>query len=134
MRVLITFSQLDGSVQDRIEQISNSPRLRDHVKSYFFIWHDSSRSLTKLEERLAEKIEDFRPDIVVVHGGWAFYANEDEYITRMNSIIRAYPEVTFVADGALLARTDFEGKMPFEDIELFNLVMRGLVFELGVRE
>jgi len=126
MRVLITFSLLDRAVQARIEQISKSPRLRRYVTDYFFIWEDSSHSLTKLEERLAEKIEDFRPDIVVVHGGIAYYDNRDEYVGRMNSIIRAYPEVTFVADHGLMGRNDFEGKMPFEDQELYHLVMHGL--------
>src|SRR5215216_1413471 len=121
-RVLIIHSQLDDTVRRRIEQLAASPRLKDYVLGHFFVWTRMSVKFKKLERRLTRKINEFHPDIVIVHGGMAFQTDKKQYVGIMNGVIRRHPSVVFVAQGFLVDRGDFEGKMPYDDDELYRLV------------
>jgi hypothetical protein len=124
MRILLTHSIIDESVERRMDQIHRSPRLREHTIGHFFIWPEGRGNSAKLQARLSKKIRDFKPDVVIVHFGMAFLRDRDAFLQGFNSVIAKYPNVTFVGDSfAMQEKYEFKGILPTDDPKLHELVI-----------
>jgi hypothetical protein len=125
-RILVLHSLRDSESQRRVHQMANSPRLSAYQLDHYYIMEDLAWGvdyyLDTMADELGKKIEDFHPDIVVVHIGTVYHSAPRRYLRAINELVRAYPSTRFAADKDTLDQEEFQGLRPGDDPEVDHVV------------
>jgi hypothetical protein len=126
-RILVLHSLRDSQSRQRVRQMANSPRLAAYQIDHYFIMEDLAWGvdyhLDNMVADLGDKIQGFRPDIVVVHIGTVYHSAPRRYLKTINELARAYPTVRFAADQPLLGSEEFQGLRPGDDPQVDRIIL-----------
>lgn len=84
----------------RIERLAASPRARqyDFEHTYAMSTPSAYENLDGMEARVADAIEAFRPDLVLVHVGMAHRRDPDRFEEAIIGLARRFPSLRLAVD------------------------------------
>lgn len=96
MRVVVLYSRYGVSTRERIPALHAWAERQGYELYPCFAMgpNDELVEPGELAARIAEAIESFRPDMLVIHAGLAYRRNTAAYLEALPTIARQYPSLS----------------------------------------